>query len=67
MHSVIQNVDPVVLQLLHGASDLLRDAGLLGVEGVEGEELGVEVDHAGGDVHTADTGHVVSSVIAAQV
>ena len=67
VHSVIQEIDAVVLQFLHGAPDLLRHAGLLGVEGVEGQELGVEVDHAGGDVHTADTGHVVSSVVAAQV
>ena len=34
---------------------------------MEGEQLRVEVDDTGGDVHAADTGHVVSSVIAAEV
>ena len=67
VHSVVQQIHPVVLQFLQGAPDLLRDPCLLGVEAVDGEELGVEVDHTGGDVHTADTGHVVSSVVAAEV
>ena len=47
--------------------DLLWDGRLVRIEVVEGEQLRVEVDDTGGDVHAADTGHVVSSVVAAQV
>ena len=40
---------------------------VLWVESVECQESGVEVDQRTGDVHGADTGHVIGSVITTQV
>ena len=65
--SVLQHVDAVVPYLLDGGADGIGDAGLPGVDVVDGEEARVEEHHGRVDVHRGHGGHEERGVIATEL
>ena len=64
---ILHEVNAVVLDLLHGAPDLMWEAFFGRIEVVQGEESGVEEDGRRGDVHRGDRRHQEGPFVATAI